>query len=687
MVRYPRISACQRIWALAAALLLAAAQSYAAPNVLTYPLGANTVPAAEGGGVVFRVWAPNANAVHVVGTFNGFNTTADAMTKDAATNYWSAWVSNAAVGQQYKYYMNQAGGANAYKIDPHSRKTINTTGNSVIASDGSTYNWQATGWQTPDRNRMIVYELHIGTFSGNGDGVPNYPAKFRDVVDAHLDDILAAGANMVEIMPVHEFPGASSWGYNPVHFFAPESDYGSPDDFRYMVDRFHQNGIGVILDVVYNHTSNDDNNLWNFDGAANIYFFGNNCQGNTPYGSTRPKWTESRVREFFVDNARYWMREFRLDGLRVDSTQTIRNYCNEGAEAWLFIGDVSDAIHSVNPRAISIAEELPNTAAITTSRSSGGAGYDSQWCDNFNDKFRAELAKYNSGGSPDMNNIADAIANSGWGGPNIQAIKYVDSHDEAGNDTRITDVIDSTNNFSARAIGMGKVCGALTYLSPGIPMIFQGQEFLENKKFGDASSARIWWGFLNTYSGVRKVFGDVGALRQTRTSLKADSGHQTISANDTSDVIAFQRYDGGGDVTFVIANFSATNFASYLIGVPSTGTWHELINTDATMYGGAGNINGSVTASGSPLNGQPARMDIKLPPYSLLVFSKSPVATPTATPTPSPTVSPTATASPSVTPSVSPTPSATPTPTASPSPTPLPSPTATPDFREGWMIY
>ncbi|CAN5494256.1 alpha-amylase family glycosyl hydrolase [soil metagenome] len=601
------------------------------PDIPTYPLGANVVPAGDGGGVVFRVWAPNAIDLHVVGQFNGFNTSSGQMAKDSGTGYWSAWVANASVGQEYKYYMNQPTNGNVYKIDPRSRDTINTTGNSIVRGDGSDYPWQATTWQTPDKNRMVIYELHVGTFSGNTDGVSNYPAKFRDVVDTHLNDIIASGANMVELLPVHEFP-ATSWGYNPVHFFAPESDYGTPDDLRHMVDRLHQNGIGVILDVVYNHVSNTDNNLWNFDGAANIYFFGDNCQGSTPYGNSRPKYTSSEVRKFFTDNAKYWIREFRMDGLRVDSTRTIREYCNEAGEAWLLIGDISDAVRSANSRAITIAEELPNDASLTNPRSGGGAGYNAQWADNYNDQFRTELAKYNSAGSPDMNNIVNAIANSGFGSSNISAVKYVESHDEAGNGERITKVIDSTSQFSARAIGMAKVCGALTYLCPGIPMILQGEEMMENKQFGDASNARIYWGFLANYSGVRKVFGEVGALRQTRGSLKADSGYQTIAINDSSDVISFQRYDGSGDVTFVIANFGSQAFASYDVGIPSTGVWHELVNSDATAYVGTGAMmNGDVTATGTALNGQPAKITIQIPAYAVLVFSKTPVTTPSIT--------------------------------------------------------
>jgi 1,4-alpha-glucan branching enzyme len=337
-----RLQAKRYFTATRAVLLLGAlCAAFAAPSALaqvvpsTYPLGANLVRSGEGTGVVFRVWAPNAQFVNVPGQFNAWaNTGASLMVKDASSGVWSLHVPTATTGQEYKFYVRSAdfsSESQRYKIDPWSRDTVNTTGNSVIRGDGSTYNWQATDWQTPDRDNMVIYELHIGTFSGNGDGAASYPARYRDVVDRHIEDIKAVGANMVEIMPVHEFP-ATSWGYNPVSFFAPESDYGNPDDLRYMVDKLHQNGIGVIVDVVYNHVSNSDNNLWNFDGNQNIYFFGDNCMGQTPWGATRPKYTEAQVRALLVENARYWIEEFRMDGIRVDATSFMRGYCNEMGE-------------------------------------------------------------------------------------------------------------------------------------------------------------------------------------------------------------------------------------------------------------------------------------------------------------------------------------------------------------------
>lgn len=603
-------------------LLLLATRLWAAPDPLTYPLGANLVPAVQGGGVVFRVWAPNATTVSAAGQFNGWNVTANPMVKDAGSGIWSVWVASATEGQEYKYVLN----GTSYKIDPRARDTINTTDNGIIRGDGSTYPWQATGWQTPDKDKAIVYELHIGTFSGNGDSAPNYPARYRDVVDRHLADLLALGVNIVHIMPIHEFPGGVSWGYNPVHFFAPESDYGTPDDFRYMVDKLHQNGIGVILDVVYNHVSNSDNNLWNFDGAANIYFFGANCQGSTPWGDTRPKYTATQVRNFFTDNVRYWMQEFRLDGLRVDATAYMRGYCNELGEGWQLMGDITDAARAINPRAILIAEELPNTDVVTQPRASGGAGYDTQWADNFGDVMRAQLQQIGANASPNVSSISSVITNTGWSGANSEALLYVESHDEASVLGRATKLADPTTPGSAKALGVAKVVGGLTLLSPGMPMLLQGQEFGEDKNFGDQSADRIWWGFLNTRSGFRQYFSTLVSMRKARGGLRSTSGAQVTHTNEGADVLAFQRYDGAGDVLMVVANLSATAFTSYDLGFPQAGNWHEVVNSNNSSFGGTGtNLNGTRNATLTPRDGLPASMSVTIPPWSLLVFSQNPL--------------------------------------------------------------
>lgn len=588
-----------------------------------YPLGATIVEEPGESGVVFRVWAPNATSAHVAGSFNSWSATATPMTlESAASGIWSTHVANALEGQEYKFVFN----GNHWRVDPRARNTVNSNGNGIIEDDGSDYPWQATEWETPPHNEMIIYELHVGSFSGNGDGVTNYPAKYRDVVDAHLDDIIAAGANMIQIMPIHEFPGERSWGYNPSHFFAPETDYGTPDDLRYMIDTLHQNGIGVILDVVYNHTSNSDNNLWMFDGSdENIYFYstGEPCLDETTWGP-RPDYREDQVAALFADNAAYWIEEFRFDGLRVDFTRAMHGYCFEEGEGWDTMKRIVNSVKAANPRAIVIAEELPNDSAVSTPQAQGGAGYDAQWCDPFGDILRGQLGQ----SDPDIGSIAFAISDSGFGRPNIEAVKYVESHDEAGNHMRLTSVIDGDDPFSERAIGLNKLAGALTLLSPGIPMLFMGQEFMEDKKFHDGEGDRIWWGFLDTYGGVRDVFGIVGGLRQTRPSLLGDAGVQITHSNDGANVVAFQRYDGNGDVTFVVANFSGDEFTQYRLGIPAPGTWYELINTDASRFLGSGITNGTLIATAGNRDGQSQYVDIHLAPYALAVFSQTPLDDP-----------------------------------------------------------
>lgn len=595
-------------------------------DLTAYPLGANPAGPELGAGTVFRVWAPNALSASVAGTFNNWTLPAGAMTAHAPSGVWSAFVPGATFGAEYKFVFQTPTTPQLWKIDPRARRTLGTLGNAIVERDGSHYPWTATSWQTPDLDRMVIYEIHIGTFSGQGDGVPRYPATYRDVVDAHLPDLLALGVNMVQILPVHEFP-AISWGYNPVHFFAPESDYGSPDDLRYMIDTLQANGIGVLHDVVYNHTSNTDNNLWDFDGPQNIYFFGNNCAGETPWGSTRPRYTAPQVRQLIVDNARYWIEEFRFDGLRVDSTVNMRGYCNEAGEGWLLMGDITDAVRAANPRAVSIAEELPNNAAVTMPRNQGGAGYDAQWENQFKIVMRGALAAIGAGNAPNMSAVANAIASNEVQISNAKMVKYVESHDEAGNDVRVVELVDAANPSSARALALAKVAGGLTLLSPGIPMLLQGQEWAESRRFGDTQALRPRWDLAVARQGMRDFYGTLVRLRTQRPSLAAGAGVQITHVNQGASVVAFQRFDLAGDITFVVANFGTTSFSSYLLGVPATGTWHELANSQDPRFDGTGAPNGSRVASASARDGQPATLDIALPANSILVFSRTPLAT------------------------------------------------------------
>jgi len=606
------------LWAVTSATAI-----FAAVDPLTYPLGATLVPAADGGGAVLRVWAPNATSAAVRGQFNAFSASANPMIKDAASGVWTAHVANAQAGHQYKFFFSGA----LWRPDPRARDSGNLRDdNSILTDKGASYPWQATGWEIPDRDRIVIYELHIGSFAGNGDGVTNYPAKYRDVVDAHIDHLKRLNVNMVELMPVHEFNGDRSWGYNPLNFFAPESIYGSPNDLRYLIDTLHANGIGVILDVVYNHASTDTN-LADYDGPADIYFYPDgHCARSTGYGS-RPDYRRAEVRQFILDNIHMWMDEYRIDGFRFDLTSLMHGYCGEGVEGWNFLSAISQSIRAKNPRTLIIAEELPNLDLISVPIAQGGRGYDAQWGDAFHDVLRENMVGTNNGNNPNIGAIASVVAGSGFGRPAMEAVKFSTNHDEAGNAPRLMSAIDPVDNHSPRARGLDKIAGGLAILSPGIPMLFMGQEFHENKQFHDGRTDRLWWGFAETYSGVVDLYGALVKLRLERPSLRGTAGHAAVSINNGAGVFAFRRFDGQGDVTLVVANFSATNFTSYKLGAPSTGVWHELANSQSTAAGGNGITNGQVTATSPGLDGQAAQIDIKLPQYSLLVFSKTPLTT------------------------------------------------------------
>ncbi|MGF1574200.1 MAG: alpha-amylase family glycosyl hydrolase [Sumerlaeia bacterium] len=583
-----------------------------------YPLGATLVPESEGSGAVFRVWAPNATSAVVRGQFNNFSATTNPMQFNQTTGIWSAYVPNAVENQEYKYFLN----GSLWRPDPRARNSGNLRDdNSILTDNGASYNWQATDWQIPALDEIVIYELHVGTFSGNGDGVPNYPARYRDVVDAHLDHLQRLSINMVELMPVHEFNGDRSWGYNPLNFYAPESIYGTPNDLRYMIDTLHENDIGVILDVVYNHAATDTN-LWEYDGPENIYFYPTgNCSQDTGFGA-RPDYRRPEVRAFLIDNLIMWMREYRVDGFRLDLTSLMHGYCGEQGEGWTLLAEMTEAIRAENPRAIIIAEELPNLDLITVPIANGGRGFDAQWGDAFHDVLRANLT---SGSSPNMGEIANQIAGSGFGRPAMEAVKFSTNHDESGNTPRLLSAIDPLNNFSPRARGLDKIAGALSILSPGIPMLFQGQEFHENKQFDDGEADRIWWGFLAEYGGVVDFYGTLVNLRITRPSLRGTAGINFISINDTNDVLAFQRFDSAGDVTLIVTNMSEINYTTYRIGAPAAGTWYELVNSQSAEAAGNAMINGAVVASTNAADGQPASLEIALPQYSILVFSQQPL--------------------------------------------------------------
>ena len=319
-------------------------------------------------GVSFRVWAPNAEAVFLTGTFNDWSENVAAMAPEES-GMWYLDIPGAKPGDEYRFLIHN-GDAVLSRIDPYARAVTSSVGNGIVVDPAQ--DWHGAEFEMAAWNEVVIYEMHVGTFHRPDEETAG---TFGDAI-TKLGHLKRMGVNVVQIMPAMEFAGDISWGYNPAHIFAIESAYGGPEGFKAFIEAAHRSGIAVILDVVYNHFGPSDLDLWQFDGwsendKGGIYFY-NDWRSDTPWGDTRPDYGRSEVRQFIRDNALYWLEEYHLDGLRFDMTLYIRSVRGDEGdegdaleEGWSLLQWVNAEITEHYPGRITIAEDLRNRAEIT----------------------------------------------------------------------------------------------------------------------------------------------------------------------------------------------------------------------------------------------------------------------------------------------------------------------------------
>lgn len=607
-----------------ATLLLAAPALAGGPS--TRP-GVGAIPYADGGGTgtTFRVWAPNAEGVSVIGTFNGWNPAADPL-YDEGDGFWSVDRPFAFPGSRYRFAIDE-GATTSFRNDARARAVTQSNGDSIVY-DGDAFAWKTAGYATPAWHEVVIYEMHLGTFNP---GAGPVPGTFDDAIE-RLDDLVDLGINMIEIMPVNEFAGDVSWGYNPAHPFSVESAYGGPDGFKRFIDAAHARGIGVIVDTVHNHYGPSDLDLWRYDGWSigpwgGIYFY-NDWRASTPWGDTRPDFARPEVRSYIRDNMLLWLDEFRADGLRVDGVQWIRTTGPGGsdiAEGWSLLQWINDEVDATQPWKLIVAEDLAQNEWITKTTGEGGAGFDSQ-ASTFFSPIRAALIAA-SDGDRNMWSVRDAIASSfnGW---HLQRVIYTENHDEVANGhSRVPEEIWPGNAGSWYSRKRSTLGAVLVLCSPGIPMIFQGQEILEDGYFSDVDP--VDWSKATTYAGIRALYRDLIRLRRNLDgATRGLTGPSTNvhHVNDGDKMIAFHRWDRGGvgDDVVVMCNFANTSWDDYRIGLPRPGTWHVLANTDATAYSADYGDHGvvQVEADAIPWDGMAWSASMRIAPYSALILSQ-----------------------------------------------------------------
>ncbi|MGA1631339.1 MAG: alpha-amylase family glycosyl hydrolase [Phycisphaerales bacterium] len=612
--------------ALAISLLLAVASPAAAQGPSARP-GIGAIPFTQGPltGVTFRTWAPFAVSVRVAGTFNGWSQTATPLYPEGG-GFWSRDLLSIGAGTEYKFVV-VGNGQTQWKSDPRGRIVTSPFNNNRVY-DPNAFQWSDTPFSMPAWDDLVMMEVHPGTFGLDAGEAP--PANFDECID-RLDHLTDLGVNAIALMPVNEFPGELSWGYNPTGLYAVEHSYGGPDALKRFIDEAHARGIAVFGDVIYNHWGPIEMDLWRFDGWSQgpwggIFFY-NDERAVTPWGDTRPDYGRSEVRDFIKDNVRMWLEEFRMDGLRFDATKFIRR-TNLGdlAEGWSLLREVNDMIDASQPWKISIAEDMDGDAWITRPTNQGGAGFDSQWDAVFMHPMRSNLITPNDA-DRNMGQVASVIGGTSNTGDASKRVIYVESHDEAATGGRIPQAVDPGNPLSWWSRKRATLGLSVLMTTPGLPMLLQGQEFLQTGNFSDTQP--LAWSQAETYSGIVDLTRDLITLRRNlegRTAGLAGDHINVFHVNQGGKVIAFHRWNQGGpgDDTVVVLNFSANAYSNYRIGMPHSGMWRLRFNGDASQYDpeftNAAVFDGQAFAP--PYDGFPVSMAFDLGPYSALVFSR-----------------------------------------------------------------
>ncbi len=605
------------------------------------PVTAHHLPSARPGmgtilfprGVAFRVWAPFASRVFASGDFNQWSTTAHPFVSEG-NGYWYVEVPGAKMGDQYEFVIFKDGKQLPGRKNPYASEVVNSAKKAIIHNPS--FDWTGDDFTMPPWNELVIYELHVGTFndvSGRRQG----PGTFDEIV-LKLPYLRDLGINAIEIMPVMEFPQDYSWGYNPAQPFSVESALGGPQGLHRLIKAAHAQGIAVIIDVVYNHFGPSDLDLWCFDGWSDanhnggIYFYDNE-RAQTPWGGTRPDYGRPEVRQYIRDNALFWLNKYHADGLRFNSVINIRNRngsnddpAGDLPDGWNLLQWINQEIRATQSWKITIAEDLQNNAWITKDIGGGGAGFGSQWDAGFVHPIRQAIITPDDN-DRDMLAVRDALYHS-YNGAVTERVIYTESHDEVANGhQRVPEEIWPGNAGSWFSRKRSTLGAALVFSAPGIPMIFQGQEFLEDQYFRDVDL--LDWKKLTTYAGIHLLYRDLIRLRrnwfnQTR-GLRGQHLH-VHHVNNIDKMIAFHRWDTGGpgDDVIVIVNFANRCYESYSLGFPREGLWRLRFNSDWQGYSSdfSNQLGYDTVAHYGERDNMPFQANIGIGPYTVLILSQ-----------------------------------------------------------------
>ena len=578
-------------------------------------------------GTAFSVWAPNAHAVSLIGDHNYWDRNTHQMLRVGTSGIWEIFVADISAGTKYKFAICGIDGRWVDHADPMARATeIPPLTASVV--EESTYVWNDNSWLEKRsqfqswRSAVSVYEVHLGSWK--------LGLSYRDLATELVDYVQQQGFTHVEFLPVTEHPYGPSWGYQVTSFFAPTSRFGSPDEFKFLVDSLHAAGIGVILDWVPAHFPKDEWALAKFDGTA-LYEHADPRLGEHPdWGTLIFNFGRNEVRNFLVASALYWLTEYHIDGLRVDAVASMlyldysreegqwlpnKNGGRENLEAVQLLQEATSTAYKTHPGIMMIAEESTAWSGVTGDTSGGGLGFGFKWNMGWMHDTLEYLQHEPIHRVYHHNELTFSILYA-WSENFMLPL----SHDEV-----VHGKGQLVNKFPGdrwQKVATLRALYGFMWAHPGKKLLFMGSEFAQNDEWSE--SAGLQW-HLTEYAehqGVQRVIADLNSLyKQTAALWEKDTnpeGFSWLVNNDgAANVVAFTRWDDHVTPLVSVTNFSPVPHESYQLPFPSAGTWTEVLNTDDLAYGGTSVSNIEVVVSPSQI------ASVKIPPLATIWFKRS----------------------------------------------------------------
>ncbi|MEJ2227229.1 MAG: 1,4-alpha-glucan branching protein GlgB [Alphaproteobacteria bacterium] len=607
-------------------------------------LGAHLITHEGEEGTLFAVWAPQAKRVSVVGDFNHWDGRRHQMRKRVDSGLWEIFAPGVGEGNNYKFEITGAqGGLLPLKADPFAFASEMRPSTASVVASQSRFEWHdeqhtaaRPGGGNARRSPMSVYEVHLGSWRRNGYGGF---LSYDELADQLVPYVVDMGFTHIEMMPISEHPFDASWGYQPIGLFAPTRRFGDPEGFQRLVNRAHQAGIGIILDWVPAHFPTDEHGLNWFDGAP-LYEHADPRRGFHPDWNTAIyDFSRREVSNILAANALYWLDRFHIDGLRVDAVASMLylDYSrrdgdwlpnpdggNDNREAVQFLQRVNELVYSNYPGAITIAEESTSWPGVSSPTSGGGLGFGFKWNMGWMNDTLSYMAL-----DPIYRRYHHDKLTFGLLYAFSENFVLPLSHDEVVHGKR--SIVSKMPGDEWQRFANVRAYYGFMWGYPGKKLLFMGQEFGQTNEWNHDVSLDWWLLDHGPHNGLQTFVRDLNRLHREKSPLYArdcePEGFQWIVVNDADhSVFAWVRWgEPGTRPIAVVSNFTPEPRYGYRIGLPYTGCWREILNSDAREYGGSGLGNfGGIVAHEHGSHGFPASAEMFLPPLSTVYLEYQP---------------------------------------------------------------